>query len=335
MTDSLAISPARRAAIDELARPLLAARTVALSTHVNADGDGCGSEVALALMLAQRGIDVRIVNPTPWPGLFAFLLAGVTDASSHGAAALRGVDQLVVLDISDVRRLGTLADTVRAMTPKPLVIDHHQPGDEPPGPIRLADTAACATGELVFDLALALGFDLTAPIATALYTAILTDTGSFRFSNTSARALAIASRLISAGVHPEEMYRRIHASVPAGRLRLLAEVLQTLEVDAAAGLAWVQIAAGSMERHSLSSDDLDGYAEYPRSIAGTRLAMLFRDLGHGRVKVSFRSVGDVDANALAARFGGGGHLRAAGALVDGTLADVVARVLVAARDATG
>ncbi|HVZ47928.1 MAG TPA: bifunctional oligoribonuclease/PAP phosphatase NrnA [Gemmatimonadaceae bacterium] len=332
MSDLLDVSPARRAAIDALAPHLLSARTVALSTHINADGDGCGSEAALALLLAQRGIAVRIVNPTPWPGMFDYLLPGLRNDTPRGAAALQGVDRLVVLDISDVRRLGALADAVRALSPAPLVIDHHQPGEEPPGPVRFADTSACATGELVFDLAVALGLEITPQVATALYTAILTDTGGFRFSNTSARALAIASRLITAGVSPEEMYRRIYASMPAGRLRLLREVLETLEVDESLGLASVAIPAGALERHGLSGDDLDGIAEYPRSIAGTRLALLFRDLGHGKVKVSFRSVGDVDANALAARFGGGGHLRAAGALVAGAPADVRARVLAAARE---
>ena len=325
------VPPARRAAIEALAPHLLAARRVALSTHINADGDGCGSEAALALLLAQRGIDVRIVNPTPWPSMFGYLLAGVRDESPRGAAAIAEVDRLVVLDISDVRRLGTLADAVRRLPQPPLVIDHHLPGEEPPGTIHLTDTSACATGELIFDLATVLGLFITPQVATAIYTALLTDTGGFRFSNTSARCLAVASQLVASGVDPEAMYRRIYASVPIGRIRLLAEALQTITVEPDIGLATIEIAAGLIERHNVTPEDLDGVAEYPRSIDGTKLALLFRDLGHGRVKVSFRSVGAVDANAIARQFGGGGHAKAAGALVEGSLPEVRACVVDAAR----
>jgi phosphoesterase RecJ-like protein len=329
------VSAERRAAIEALARELLTARRVALSTHINADGDGCGSEAALALLLAQRGIDARIVNPTPWPAMFRYLLdPGVRDESARGAAALLEADRLVVLDISDVRRLGALADTVRALPVPPLVVDHHLPGEEPPGTIHLADTAACATGELVYDFAVTLGLTVTPDIATALYTALVTDTGGFRYANTSARCLAVASRLVSAGVDPEAMYRRIYASVPLGRLRLIGDVLRTMEVEEESGIAWVTIPAGALEAHGVSADDLDGIAEYPRSVAGTRLAVMFRDLGHGKVKVSFRSVGTVDANAIARRFGGGGHARAAGAMVAGAVDDVRRRVLAAARELT-
>lgn len=331
--DTLLIPAARRAAIEAMMPELLAAKRVALSTHINSDGDGCGSEAALALLLAQKGADVRIVNPTPWPAMYNYLLeGGVRDESARGAAALKDVDRLVVLDISDIRRLGTLADAVRALARSPLVIDHHLPGDEPPGTMIVTDTTACATGELIYDVAIVLGLPITPHVATAIYTALLTDTGGFRFSNTSARCLAVASQMIAAGVEPEEMYRRIYASVPIGRMRLLSEALATIEVDSACGLSTIELKAGEIERHNVTPEDLDGVAEYPRSIEGTRLALLFRDLGHGKVKVSFRSIGAVDANAIARQFGGGGHAKAAGALVEGTLADVKAKVTASARE---
>ena len=151
LPDLLAISPERQSAISELATHLRPGLRVALSTHVNADGDGCGSEAALARLLAQMGIEARIVNPTPWPDMFRFLLADdVTDASGRGPAALRDVDVLIVLDISDVSRLGALSDTVRALTIPKLVIDHHIATDEPAGSVVVADTTACATGERAF-----------------------------------------------------------------------------------------------------------------------------------------------------------------------------------------
>jgi phosphoesterase RecJ-like protein len=334
MSELLAVPAARRAAIVAWAEELAPARTLALSTHVNSDGDGCGSQAALARLLAQRGQQVWIVNPTPWPAMFNYLLGDdVVDRSAEGGAAIKAADRLIVLDISDVGRLGTLVPAVRALTQKPVVVDHHLPGDEPPGPVMVSDTTACATGELVFDIAQTLGLTITPDVATAIYTAMLTDTGGFRFSNTSPRCHAIAGELLRAGVNPEEMYRRIYASVPMGRLTLLAESLQTLGAEPAIGLAWIEIPEGAVERHGVKTEDLDGIAEYPRSLAGTRLALLFRDLGHDRVKISFRSVGTVDVNALARQFGGGGHARASGALVEGPLADVRARVLTAAREA--
>ena len=127
------------------------------------------------------------------------------------------------------------------------------------------------------------------------------------------------------------MYRRVYASVPLGRLQLLRDALETLTVDPDRALAWISVPAGAMERYALRSEDLDGIVEHPRSIAGTRLALFFRDLGHGKVKVSFRSTGDVDVNRFAREFGGGGHAKAAGALVAGTLDEVRTRVVDAAR----
>ena len=128
------------------------------------------------------------------------------------------------------------------------------------------------------------------------------------------------------------MYRRIYASVPKGRMRLLRDALDSLEVDDANGLAWISIAAGALEKYEVSGEDLDGIAEYPRSVNGVKLALLFRDLGHGKVKISFRSVRGVDANALAKQFGGGGHARASGALVSGTMDEVRGKVIAAARE---
>ena len=328
----LTASAARRDAIESWFATLRPGMTVALSTHINSDGDGCGSETALARLLAQRGIHARIVNPTPWPAMFAFLLGDdVEEASARGAAALEGVDALIVLDINDIRRLGHLADTVRSLTIPISVIDHHVAGDEPIGHIAVADTAACATGELVFDIAITLGLDITPAVAQSLYAAILTDTGSFRFSNTSPRAHAIAAALLAAGVNPEEMYRRIYAQVSVGRLQLLREALASLQSEPELGLSYISVAAGAMERFDITSEELDGIVEHPRSISGTRMAMFFRDLGHGKVKVSFRSTGTVDVQQFARRYGGGGHAKASGALLTGALAEVQAQVVADAR----
>jgi phosphoesterase RecJ-like protein len=332
-TDLLTVPAARRAAILALAPQLVPGRRVALSTHLNADGDGCGSETALARMLTSHGLVPRIVNPTPWPEMFDFLAEGIDDQTPRGSRALKDIDLLIVLDISDVKRLGVLAETVRALTVPKLVIDHHIESDEAAGSIVVSDTTACATAELVYDMAMVMGWEITPEIARSLYTGMLTDTGGFRFSNTTPRCLAIAAQLLACGVDPEDMYTRIYASAPAGRVRLMADVLGTLQVDEAVGLSWLSMGPDALEKHTVRAEDLDGIVEHARSIAGTRMALFFRDLGHGKVKVSFRSTGSTDVNAFAKQFGGGGHAKAAGALVAGGLSEVRDKIVDAARRA--
>ena len=331
-TDLISIPTTRRAAIEALAPELIPGRRVAISTHLNADGDGCGSESALARLLAAHGLRPRIVNPTPWPDMFAFLLGDdVDNQTSRGSKALRDIDLLIVLDISDVKRLGNLTESVRALSIPKLVIDHHQPSSDPAGTLTVSDTAACATAELVYDLAIVMGWEITPAVARSLYTGMLTDTGGFRFSNTSPRCLSVAGQLLAFGVDPEEMYTRIYASAPAGRVRLMAEVLGTLQVDETHGLSWLTMGPDALEKHGVKAEDLDGIVEHARSIAGTRMALFFRDLGHGKVKVSLRSVGDTDVNAFAKQFGGGGHAKASGAMLPGTLDQVRDLVVEAAR----
>jgi phosphoesterase RecJ-like protein len=255
----------------------------------------------------------------------------VEEASARGADALADIDALIVLDINDVRRLGHLADAVRQLAVPVSVIDHHVAGDEPVGTLAIADTAACATGELVYDIAMTLGLAITPAIAQSLYAAILTDTGSFRFSNTSPRAHGIAAALLAAGVNPEEMYRRIYAQVSMGRLQLLREALGSLVSEPEVGLSYISVEAGVTGRYEVTSEELDGIVEHPRSIVGTRMALFFRDLGHGKVKVSLRSTGDVDVQQFARRYGGGGHRKASGAMLAGGLDDVRAQVVADAR----
>ncbi|NNG16676.1 MAG: bifunctional oligoribonuclease/PAP phosphatase NrnA, partial [Gemmatimonadales bacterium] len=298
------------------------------------DGDGLGSEVGLVHLLRKRGIDAIVTNPSPTPERFGFLFESVPDADQSRAAIkeLRRADAVIVVDIADLERLGMLAETVGELRVPIGCIDHHtSPGTLPDGP-RYVDPSASATGELVFEIAMANGWDIERAIARALYVAIMTDTGSFRFSNTHPRTLRIAAELLEAGLNPEQIYADVYANAPEGRPRLLAEALQTLVVEPEHGLAWVTVPPGALERLGLTADDLDGVVEYPRSIAGVRMALLFREISQGRIKVSLRSMGDVDVAAFANAFGGGGHTKAAGLSLAGSLAEVQSKVLAEARD---
>jgi bifunctional oligoribonuclease and PAP phosphatase NrnA len=325
--------PTMRAGAAELAALIRPGRRICLTTHVNADGDGLGSEVAMVHLLRALGADVCVTNPAATPLRFAFLFADIPDADRSRTAVneLRRADAIIVLDIADLARLGGLAETVRDGGVPVACIDHHvSPGTLPDGP-RLVDPSAAATGELIFLLAREAGWPVTAAAARALYVALVTDTGGFRFSNTRPRTLRIAADLLEAGVDPEQVYLDVYAGAPAGRPRLLAEVLQTLVVEEEIGLAWVTVPPGALERHGVDPDDLDGVVEHARSVRRVRLALLFREMSGHRIKVSLRSVGDVNVAELARQFGGGGHAKAAGVAVHGTLADVQATVLAAAR----
>src|SRR5918996_473373 len=279
--------PERAAAARDVGAVLVPGRRVVLTTHVNADGDGVGSEVGLWHLLRARGLKPSIANSTGIPDRFRFLVPDGADASDRAHKEVEQADVVVVLDISDLARLGDLAQTVKRHGAPVVCIDHHvSPGTLPDGP-RLVAPEASATAELVFDLAAVLGWEITPDVARALYVGILTDTGGFRFANTTPRLLRIAAALLDRGLNAEEIYERVYASAPEGRGRLMA--------------------------------------------GGVRLALLFRHLANGRVKVSLRSLGEVDVAEFAHRFGGGGHTKAAGASFEGNMAEVQERVLGAAR----
>lgn len=333
----LTLSPEKADLARAFAAALRPGQRVCITTHVNPDGDGIGSEVGLVHLLRARGVDAVVTNPSPTPPRFSFLfedLQGV-DRSAEAVKELRRADLIIVLDISDLTRLGMLIETVKSRGVPVACVDHHvSVGMLPAGP-RYVDPDAAATGELIFELAKGNGWEITQKVARALYVAILTDTGGFRFSNTRARTLRVAADLLEAGVDNEEIYLQVYARAPEGRPRLFAEALQTLVVENEYGLAWVTVPPGAIERLGVSSDDLDGVVEFPRSIEGVRMALLFREISHGRVKVSLRSVGDVDVAAFAKAYGGGGHTKAAGLSLTGSLAEVQATVLKAAREYLG
>jgi phosphoesterase RecJ-like protein len=292
-----------------------------------------GSEVAMVHLLRAIGIEAVITNPTPTPDRFAFLLTDLpgVDRSAQAVKEIRRADLVLVLDISELSRLGQLADAVRERGVPVACIDHHTGGGELPDGPRYIDSTAAATGELVYLLARELGWTVTREVAHAIYVGMVTDTGSFRFSNTTPRTLRIAADLLELGADPEEVYIEVYASAPAGRPRLLAETLQTLVIEDDVGLAWMTVPPGALERHGVEADDLDGVVEHARAVRGVRLAILFRHVSGGRIKASFRSVGDVDVAELARRFGGGGHTKASGVAMVGALDEVQRTILEEAR----
>lgn len=325
---------ARRAQIERLASELEAARHPILTTHINADGDGAGSEVALALYLKRRGVEATIVNPTAFPATYTFLMEGIpvwTLKAEEGREALDQGDLFVVVDTSEPSRLGDLYPAMRGR--RVAVIDHHPETPLSIGDTVLRDVEACAAGELVYDLVKAAAGDLPQREAEAIYVAIATDTGSFRFANTNARTHEICADLLRAGVDPELMYRRLYGQVTGSHLELLRRALAGLERDPQWPLAWITLRSEDFQESGASSSDLEGIVEHARQLRGVEVAALFRELADRSTKVSLRSNGDVDVAAIARRHGGGGHEKAAGAHIKAALEGSRAEVLASVRQA--
>jgi bifunctional oligoribonuclease and PAP phosphatase NrnA len=333
MSELLAVPESRSFPLRRLLQPLLAARRPVLTTHVHADGDGAGSQAALAAWLEERGATVTIVNPTPFPQGLRFVLhrqdVVAEMGSAEATAALDDADLFVVLDTSEPARVGALAE--RLPYERTLVIDHHPAGDIVVGSVAVQDPSAAATGEMVYDLITLAGDAVPPASALGAYVALVSDTGSFRYGNTTPRVLAVAAELMRMGIDPELVYRRLFAAAPRRRLELLREVLDTLAFDPSGRVGWMVVRHEVAERLSATGEDFDGLIEHVRSVEDTEVALLFREMAPGHTKVSFRSNGAADVNAVAREFGGGGHVKAAGATMSEPVASVVPRVVEAVR----
>lgn len=294
--------------------------------------------VALASRLRESGTEATIVTPGRPPKNLVFAFGDLPVFEAQDPAArdpLDAADLIAVLDTAERSRLGALAAALDRTAG--VVIDHHPPVGESPAEPSIRDPSACATGELIFDL-LGLDGDRLSPLeADGLYVAIATDTGSFQFSNTTARTHEIAARLVDLGVDPEAMYRALYGVFTRGGLALVQHALARLEIDPRAPAAWVSIEPAALRECGATSEDMEGLVEYPRRLAGVEVGILFRGLSSDRTKVSLRSNGHANVARIAQELGGGGHEKAAGIVMDVGLDEairqVVERVGPAAREA--
>ena len=325
----------RVAAVKQAKNAMLASRRAVLTTHLNADGDGAGSEAAIASWLRANGTEAWIVNPTVFPDPLRFLIEDedwiVPAGSSRAAELLEHADLAIVVDTGERQRIGRVQEAISDL--QTVVIDHHPTGDEPIGGISLRDPAACATAELVHDVIQAANGPWNEYVAQGVYVGILTDTGGFRFDNTTACCHEVAAEMIRRGVQPEKVHERVYGWAPLRKYQLLERALGTLEHDPATGITWMTIPREAYDDVGATNDDLEGIVDIPRSIEGTQVGVLFRLTAAGEVKVSFRSNGPVDVNVLARRFKGGGHVKASGAVLAGPMDRAVEQVLAATRDA--
>ena len=305
-------------------------RTFLLTTHINPDGDGLGSEAALSLWLSAQGRRVRILNDSVVPPQFAFLARHtVFEVFDPGVAEQRLVeaDALIVLDTSNRQRIGRLAPLLDRTTIPVAVVDHHVSHARGFGHVNVIEPEASATGEILFELFRQVPGTVTEEIAEALYIALMTDTGSFRYSNTDTHAHRMAAELLGYGLDPQRLWSQVHAQASAGRLRFFGEVLSALELDVDGRLVVLDARPEQFQRHGLVGADTDGLVDMPRSIVGVEAVVLFSEVEPGKVKVSLRSTGRVAIDTIASKLGGGGHVHAAGVLLRGTRAEARERVL--------
>ena len=296
------------------------AQTVVIASHVDPDGDALGSSLALALILRKLGKEVVVYNRDAVPYSYTFL---------PGAELVSDVlpahcDLLCLLDCSEFERAG--ADLVAWQGyDQSLCIDHHLTADAK-ADINLVYSSACATGELIYELALILDPGFGLPVATNLYTAILTDTGSFRYSNSTPSSFVIAGDLVARGVQPWEITQQVYESQPLKRIKLTALVLETLQIAKSGRAAAVWVTKEMFAKTCTNGEYTDGLVNYPRSIAGVEVAFMAREIGHDEYKFSFRSRGLVNVAALVTDFGGGGHHNAAGCRLKGILGELIEQI---------
>lgn len=296
--------------------------------HVHPDADVLGTLLALGLALEARGWSVTYGGPHPAPAVLAFL-PGV-ERYGRLAEVTGAFDVAVTTDCPNPARTEGLIGHARRAARTIVNIDHH-PDNRRYGDVNWIDPSAAATGEMVYDLLVTLGCPLTPAIAMNLFTAIHTDTGSFRYSNVTPKTFRVAGELVAAGAQPALVSERLYECRAPDALRCLGETLARVRVSEDGRLAWLALPAGAVPETFIESEEL---VNYPRSIASVRVAALFRE-DQGQVKVSLRGKGDVDVREIAARFGGGGHPNAAGCTVPGPLDRAVGDVLGAIEGALG
>ncbi len=314
---------------------LLDAERVVITTHIRPDGDALGSQIALGLFLRALGKTVTLLNADAPPRNLEWML-DLSDVTTFTGALkqlkrVNEADALVVVDTGTEERVGKLGPVLRDAPGAKLLIDHH-PGPETWFDHQLLRTDASATGELLYDLIAEHDAGLIdAPIATALYAAIMTDTGSFRYGSTTARVHTITADLLARGdIAPEPIHVAIFDTRLPSSLRLLSRALDTVTTVYDGQLAYVVVSLEAMNASGARSDEAEGIVSYPLSLEGVRAVVLFLETPSG-IKCSFRSKGALAINGWARAFGGGGHRNAAGAYFrDAALREVIDRVITAA-----
>lgn len=316
--------------MDQIIRYLKNSSHILIATHANPDGDAIGSLIAMGLCLDVLNKKTTLYNESPIPAVYRFLPAVnrvVRNIKNEN------YDLAVILDCGNLKRIGMAVSVVRQI-PITVNIDHHVTNNHF-GHLQLVDTSACATAEIIYRLIKQMNVSFDKAIATSIYTGILTDTGSFRFSNTNRAAFAICQEMVGLGVDPYNVAQHVYGTYSLGRMKLLNLALDSIEISDNGKLSIMTLTQDMFYKTHTQAEDVDGLINYARRIENIKVAALVQECGNGKKKlnafnrfhISLRSDETVDVAAIAGLFGGGGHASAAGFNIESTLSDIKLQLL--------
>jgi phosphoesterase RecJ-like protein len=286
-------------------------------SHLSPDGDAISSTGAIGLILKALGKSYTLINEGKTPVKYVGLLGEQPIVDYSREAPLGRYSRVIAVDCADYARIG-LVHNVFTDHVQLLNIDHHPTNDDY-GTYNLIKPHAAATVEIIYELAEILGIRWTKPLANCIYAGLLTDTGGFRYSNTTPAVLAIAERMLREGAEGAQLAEQLLETMSFPQVLLLKETLSTLTFSEDRKIAWVTVTADMLDRLGAVDEDSEGLVNIPRNVLGVEVGILFKQKTVDIVKVSLRSAGKVDVSKLAQSFGGGGHVRAAGCTINGSL----------------
>lgn len=305
-------------------------RRFLVSSHINPEGDALGSAIALASLLKRLGKQVTLANDGGIPEAFRFLPRVAPMVNGPNGRVWAEVSMIV--DVPTLSRIGSIQQIVEKI---PLVvnIDHHI-SNQCFANVNWVDPKAASAGEMIYRLYKAFGLKPTRPEALCLYVSLVTDTGSFRYMNTTPTVHEIVSELLSTGISPLKVAQQLYESHSVSDLKFLGTVLRSIRRSQNGRVVWLEIPQSLLKSARAGEEIIDELVNYPRSVRTAEVAFVLRESQEpGKIRVSFRSKGNVNVDRIARHFGGGGHMAASGCTVDGTLAQVRNKVLTVVRQA--
>jgi phosphoesterase RecJ-like protein len=313
---SLEPNPGIRDKLPELLEMLRRARHVHVGTHLNPDGDALGSALAFSMALEQLGVSHEVLCNNPAPGYLQFLKGTEKVKQTYD----READLAIALDLEDLDRLGRIKEPFQT-APVLIIIDHHIPHHRV-GDLRIIDQESPATCAILCDLFFDTDIKITPAMADCLLTGLLTDTGSFRFPNTTPHCLHLGARLLEYGARLAAISEEVYLTKAEAAVRLLGEAIHKIKMSRDKKIAWAILPAKLYEDLQAKDEHTEGIVNEILSISTVQVAALVKETRPGRYKASLRSRGDVDVAAVAQTFGGGGHKNAAGLTLEGTEPEV-------------
>jgi len=311
--------------LDELKRYIEAGDDFLVVSHVNPDGDAISSTVAVGWLLSTLGKSYTMMNEGPTPRKFDYLWGARSIVDLSSSEHDRQYRYVIAVDCADYSRVGK-ASTHIAEEAQIANIDHH-PTNDHYGNVQLIRSDAAATAEILYDLLERFSIEWTETIATCIYTGLLTDTGGFRYSNTTANVMQIASKLLTYDVKATELTEHLLERMSKPHVALLRRALNTLRYNDDQTVCWLSVHLTDMAETNAANEDLEGLVHYPRNIEGVEVGILFKEVRENVYKVSLRSTGHADVSRIAQLYGGGGHVRAAGCTIEGKLEDTIRSVV--------